>query len=139
MAVFKKNKQLVRILDANANRLKEALRVIEDVARFTRNHARLTRSTKSLRHEAQQALLAAPVSYREMLEARDSSRDVGRRSRIADKSKVKAIDILVSNFKRAEESARVLEEFFKLFSEKTSARFQKLRFKIYVIEKEIIR
>ncbi len=133
------SKAVLRILDANLNRLKEALRVIEETARLGKDHSKLTRDAKALRHEVQQIILTAPISYRALLSARDSIRDVGSRSRIRDKKKISWDDILVSNFKRAEESVRVLEELFKLCSERTSERFQRLRFKIYTLEKQLLR
>jgi thiamine-phosphate pyrophosphorylase len=132
------NKSILRILDANLNRLKEALRVIEEIARLGKNHGKLAAQAKLLRHQVQRIVLSAPMKYREFLVARNSAGDVGRSSRIRDKRKVSAWDILVSNFKRAEESVRVLEEFFKLFSEKTSKQFQSLRFKIYTFEKRFL-
>jgi len=133
------NKEIIRIIDANANRLKEALRVIEEVARFKKNHKRLTAGSKKIRHQVQKIFLNSRLPYEKMLEARNSEGDVGRSSRVKDKKTAKINDILVSNFKRAEESARVLEEFFKLVSEKDSKKFQTLRFKIYSLEKELIR
>ena len=42
-----------RILDANFNRAREALRVMEDYARFELNHTRLSSQAKQLRHLAQ--------------------------------------------------------------------------------------
>ena len=134
-----KKQSVFRIIDANLNRLKEALRVIEETARLGKNHSRLTRQAKALRHQVQAILLEAPVSYKTLLNARNSLKDVGQRSYIRDKGKISWNDILVSNFKRAEESARVLEELFKLFSDKTSKQFQVLRFKIYTLEKELLR
>lgn len=132
-------KSLHRIFDANFNRLKEALRVIEEVARFLKNQKKISAKAKALRHEVQKILIHSPLSYKKCLEARDSSGDVGRKMRVKDKKRIKYEDLMISNFKRAEESSRVLEEFFKLTSEKTSKKFQSLRFKIYSLEKEILK
>ena len=40
-----------RILDASANRAREALRVMEDAARFLLNDPQLTAALKRLRHD----------------------------------------------------------------------------------------
>ncbi|MCX5667705.1 MAG: hypothetical protein NTY34_05295 [Candidatus Omnitrophica bacterium] len=47
-------------------------------------------------------------------------------------------DIFSANIERTKESLRVLEEFFKLFDKGSSARFTKLRFKVYEIEKKAL-
>ena len=44
------NPKILRIIDANANRLREALRVCEDIARFILSDKRATQEFKSLRH-----------------------------------------------------------------------------------------
>jgi thiamine-phosphate pyrophosphorylase len=45
------NGPVLRILDANANRAREALRVIEDYARFALDDERVCGSLKQLRHD----------------------------------------------------------------------------------------
>src|SRR6059058_6219844 len=43
--------RVLRLLDANANRAREALRVVEDYARFVLDDAGLSEELKGLRHE----------------------------------------------------------------------------------------
>src|SRR5439155_6250129 len=64
-----------RILDANANRAREALRVLEDYCRFVLDDAFLSRELKMLRHEFAESL--ADVGPTLLLEARDTQHDVG--------------------------------------------------------------
>ena len=45
------NPAVLRILDANANRAREALRVVEDYARFVLDDAALSGELKQLRHD----------------------------------------------------------------------------------------
>ena len=45
------NPEVVRIIDANLNRAREALRVIEDHARFALDDADAAATTKRLRHD----------------------------------------------------------------------------------------
>jgi thiamine-phosphate pyrophosphorylase len=46
--------------------------------------------------------------------------------------------ILIANFKRAQESTRVLEEFTKLQSIETSENFKHIRYELYDLEKALI-
>jgi len=49
------NFALLRLLDANANRAREALRVLEDYARFVLNDPALSADLKSIRHTLAEA------------------------------------------------------------------------------------
>jgi thiamine-phosphate pyrophosphorylase len=70
---------LDRILDANFNRAREALRVLEDLFRFGTNDAAAQASLKRLRHRL--ASLERPLAAR-LLASRDSVHDVGRSSEL---------------------------------------------------------
>ncbi len=129
-------KPLLRILDANYNRAKEGIRVLEDITRFVIQDAALTSRWKRCRHDLTQAILRLPVSYRELVDARESSRDVGRQSFIRDKKKKSRWqDLFISNAKRSQEALRVLEELVKMIGPKYAANFQTLRFCLYDLEK----
>ncbi len=129
-------KPLLRILDANYNRAKEGIRVLEDIARFVIQDTGLTERWKRCRHDLTQSILSLPVSYRELVDARESSRDVGRQSFIPDKKKKSQWqDLFISNAKRSQEALRVLEELVKMIGPKYAANFQTLRFRLYDLEK----
>src|SRR5438477_5701669 len=64
-----------RILDAGANRAREAMRVLEDFVRFSLNDPFLSRQFKQLRHDLAEAF--ADVSPNSLLAARDTLADVG--------------------------------------------------------------
>ena len=68
--------QIARILDANANRAEEGLRVLEDCFRFGRDDPFLAGQLKQLRHALSEALEFLP--RQDCLLARDSQGDVGR-------------------------------------------------------------
>ena len=136
---LKIQKPLLRGMDANLNRAKEALRVLEDIARFFLQNKRLIADLKTLRHRLTQILLKFPASYRELLEARDSAGDIGQKSWIRDASKTDLSALWVSNMKRAQEALRVLEEFSKAVAAVQSPQFQKLRFSLYELEKKSFR
>lgn len=133
-----KNEKIYRVLDANANRAREALRVCEDITRFVLEKPPLTSIFKKIRHEITTVVLSLPTAYRAIVATRDSVTDCGRASVIVDKKKEAVEDIFIKNIKRAEEATRVLEEFAKLIDHEIAARFQKIRFTIYDIEKKTI-
>lgn len=129
------NQSVMRIVDANYNRAKEAIRVAEDIARFHLEDRRLTSRFKRLRHDLTKVLLAFKVSYRSLAEARNSKKDVGARSLIRDKERPRWRDLFLSNLKRAEEASRVLEELSKMMAPRKTSALQKIRFRLYELEK----
>ncbi len=116
----------LRLIDANLNRLKEGIRVVEEIARFIFNDANLSKKLKSIRHKARIPNLLEALNEREVIG------DVLRTPKEVDKPNLEAI--VIANFKRAEESARVLEEFAKL--DGTSELFKTIRYELYDLEKE---
>jgi len=124
--------ELFRVIDANINRLKEGIRVVEDVLRYKDNNKELSSKLKSLRHKAQ------IKETQQLLQHRDSINDVLRPSTKSEQNRSSLEDILTANFKRAEESARVLEELYKLENIKYSENFKTLRYELYNLEKEVM-
>lgn len=68
---------LHRIIDASANRAREALRVMEDIARFALNHPALISQLKSLRHDLQSALSQPLLDRALLLASRSVESDEG--------------------------------------------------------------
>jgi thiamine-phosphate pyrophosphorylase len=130
------DKYVYRIIDANLNRSREGLRVCEEIVRFGLSSPRLTKELKSVRHRIS---LIAKAHYKKtgsLSGARDSSGDVGRVSRRPSEMRRSGLaDIFTANAQRVKESLRVLEEFYKIFDKKISARFSRLRFRVYEIER----
>ncbi|OGS38850.1 MAG: hypothetical protein A2551_00120 [Elusimicrobia bacterium RIFOXYD2_FULL_34_30] len=127
------NKNVLRIIDANLNRAKEGLRVVEDFLRFIKEDEKLSLKIKGLRHSVDKI---SRQIYPKLVLSRDSQSDIFREKKESCKEDVKSV--VVSNIKRAEESLRVLEEFSKIISVDAGAKFKKIRFDIYKLEKEII-
>ena len=117
------------MIDANLNRLKEGLRVIEDICRYIHNDTILTPQIKELRHKLQ---LAYSI---ERLEHRDIDGDIQKSSTKSELTRGNLQDLVIANFSRAQESARVLEESFKLTELELSEVFKKIRYKLYALEK----
>ncbi|HFB53191.1 MAG TPA: thiamine-phosphate pyrophosphorylase [Sulfurimonas autotrophica] len=120
------------MLDANLNRLKEGIRVVEDIMRYRDNNKELSQKLKSLRHKAR------INETKELLKNRDSINDVLRPSTKSEQTRKDIKSILTANFKRAQESARVLEEIFKLEDVTQSENFKTIRYELYNLEKEIL-
>lgn len=127
-------KDIHRIIDANINRLKEGLRVCEEISRFILDNRKLSASFKRLRHNVEDALdkLPAPKS---LIKERNASGDVGRKLYCRELKRSGIADIFYANIQRAKEAARVLEEFSKLINRQAALRFKEVRYKIYEIEK----
>ncbi|MFH1761823.1 MAG: thiamine-phosphate pyrophosphorylase [bacterium] len=132
-------KDIKRIIDANLNRLREGLRVIEEVARFLNNNKKLAVNLKKLRHGILQCEKKFPWTYQDLLKARNSAGDFGRKRTFDIGKKENYQEILAGNFRRTQESARVLEEFSNLINDKTAGLFKTIRFQLYDFEKEIMR
>ena len=124
--------EIYRVVDANLNRLKEGIRVVEDIMRYRDNNKELSQKLKSLRHKAR------INETKELLKNRDSINDVLRPSTKSEQTRKDIKSILTANFKRAQESARVLEEIFKLEDVTQSENFKTIRYELYNLEKEIL-
>ena len=126
------NNQNLRLIDANLNRLREGIRVVEDIFRYIYNDKKTSTKLKNLRH------LSRIENYDEILSTRDVENDVLRESIKSEQNRDDLKSILIANFKRAQESSRVLEEFTKLSSIKDSENFKYIRYELYILEKALI-
>ncbi len=124
-------KSNLRLLDANLNRLREGIRVVEDIFRYIYNDKDISSKLKALRHKSRISL------YEELLNSRDIVNDVLKKSTPSEQTRENLESILIANFKRAQESSRVLEEFTKLISTQTSENFKSIRYELYDLEKAL--
>ena len=122
------NKNYLRLIDANLNRLREGIRVVEDIFRYVYNDKQTAIKLKELRH------LSRLENYIELLETRDIKNDVLRASIKSEQNREDLNSILIANFKRAQESSRVLEELTKLSSIEDSENFKYIRYELYNLE-----
>jgi hypothetical protein len=121
------------LLDANFNRVREALRVCEDLERFGRRAPAGSARLRALRHGVTAVLKRLP--RKELLGGRDIAADPGRAPHRHERFRKDADDIYFANLQRAKESLRVLEEVLKLLDPALSVRIKKLRFNVYDHEK----
>ena len=121
---------LYRVIDANLNRLKEGIRVIEDMARYSDNNKALSSQLKNLRH------LAKIDDIQALLHSRDAQNDVLRPTIASEMERSSIESIIIANYKRAQESSRVLEEIYKVVEPELSERFKHIRYELYTLEKK---
>ncbi len=138
----------LRIIDANANRAREALRVMEDAARFVLGDEVLCGRIKAARHGLAAAL--GEVGGADALAWRDTSGDVGTAVAGAGEYRREGIrDVVVAAGKRLSEALRSIEEYAKVIegarhgrgSEPTalgSRRVEALRYLGYDIERDLV-
>ncbi len=132
---------VLRILDANANRAREALRVMEEAARFLLDHTDLSTAFKSLRHD-----LASALATVDGLEAnRDTCGDVGTEIRTETEAhRTSVADVVIAAGKRLGEALRSIEEYGKTLGPQTlapdfSEKIEKLRYRGYELEQRLDR
>ncbi|MBN2512124.1 MAG: thiamine phosphate synthase [Sedimentisphaerales bacterium] len=129
-------KAVYRILDANFNRAREALRGMEEYCRFVLNNAALSGRVKALRHALCQA--AAQLEQGKLLCSRDSQNDVGKALRFDGQMKRLSLeDCFVASAKRITEALRAMAEVGQTISPSLYDAFERLRFDAYTLEKDI--
>ncbi len=121
--------KLLRLIDANLNRLKEGIRVIEDINRYLHDDKTLSSRLKHLRH------LATIENAIDLLASREIEKDVLKESVATELERTDIPSLLLANYKRAQEAARVLEEVFKLLDTEKSETFKTIRYELYELEK----
>jgi thiamine-phosphate pyrophosphorylase len=122
-----------RLIDANYNRLKEALRLLEDSARFIFDNKELSYAFKNLRHNLTTFYSSKRVKHRDIIN------DVSKSSTDSEMQRLDLKDLIEANFYRAFESSRVLEEAFKLTNPKHSAIAKEIRYKLYNLHKLVLK
>jgi len=122
---------LTRLLDANANRAREAMRVMEDAARFLLDDAGLSREIKTFRHDFAESL--RPLDM--LTFSRDTPGDVGTRSTTpGEQSRSAAADVAIAAGKRLSEALRAMEEYTKIINPDVAARMEQLRYRGYDLD-----
>lgn len=126
-----------RVLDAAANRAREALRVVEDYCRFVLDDAFLCSELKQVRHGLRDVF--EELSSALLLTARETQVDVGTTISTPSESERRGLrDVLQANLKRLQEALRSLEEFGKLHSADMGRRLEQLRYQSYTLEKALL-
>ncbi|MEM9568462.1 MAG: thiamine phosphate synthase [Cyanobacteria bacterium P01_E01_bin.34] len=120
---------IARILDANLDRSREGLRVIEDWFRFSAEHLSVAAECKDMRQRL--AFWHSP-RYRA---ARDTPGDPGTKLHHEREARRDSLtDLLLANFSRVQEALRVLEEYAKLDTPEMAADCKHMRYRMYALE-----
>lgn len=131
---------VLRILDANANRTREALRVMEEAARFILDDEILVANIKQLRHDFAHAITSCSACDN-MTAWRDTPGDVGTHiTTTAEQTRSSYADVAIAAGKRLSESLRAIEEYAKTLGQQGSVlagRIESIRYRGYQVEKEL--
>ncbi|HEY1784289.1 MAG TPA: thiamine phosphate synthase, partial [Pirellulales bacterium] len=126
----------LRVIDAAGNRAGEAVRVIEDYARFVLDDRHLAGECKSLRHALTAALSVFPAAQRHA--ARETRADVGTTLSLeTERHRAGLRAVVGANFKRLEQALRSLEEYSKPTSAAAAAALEQMRYRAYTLERAV--
>jgi len=132
-------KSTLRIIDANANRAREALRLLEDLARFSLDDATLSARAKSIRHGLTAALTAGIGPKAALVAERDTPGDVGTSISVSSElERASALELASVAGSRLGEALRAIEECLKLEAPALSAAIERLRYEAYELERQLL-
>lgn len=127
--------RILQIIDANQNRAREGLRIIEEVCRFMIQDGSLTTKVREIRHNVSD--LVDRFYGFNILKERDIDKDIGKGFVGTPYKENGYLGFIKANFSRVEEALRTIEEFSRLKSKDVAPYFKRLRFEIYGLEKEV--
>jgi thiamine-phosphate pyrophosphorylase len=129
------NAPLLRLLDASANRAREALRVVEDYTRFVLDDEGLTGELKQVRHGLADTLREV---LPEAILHRDTPGDVGTSISVESEGKRADVnEVLTAAGKRLGEALRAIEEYLKVVAPERAGAVESLRYRFYDIEQRV--
>jgi len=130
-------REIARILDANFNRAREALRVMEDYSRFVLDDPAGCEAAKRLRHDLAGCIGRLPAET--LLAGRDTPGDVGTAiSTDSERHRADAVDVVTAAAKRLPEALRCIEEYAKTIDPGVSATIESLRYRCYDLEQRLV-
>lgn len=139
---------VMRIIDANANRAREALRVMEEAARFVLGDGELVREIKGIRHGLREALEHMPAEAGTPVAWRDTPGDVGTGVKgSGEHNRAGIAEVAIAAGKRLSEALRAMEEFGKVLAGTNTpaeagppafaGRIERLRYRGYETERRL--
>jgi thiamine-phosphate pyrophosphorylase len=125
-----------RIIDANFNRAREAIRVIEEFCRFALNSGPLAARAKQMRHELCNCINKLDAAL--LICARDTLGDVGVGKTVTNQLQRNNLnDCLTAGCKRLTEALRALSEATQTVNTSMAQVIERLRYDAYTLEKDI--
>ena len=126
-----------RIIDANFNRAREAIRVVEEFCRFSLNSVPLTERARQIRHQLSAAI--GKLNAGRLISSRDTLGDVGLGKTVErqlERGNLK--DCFTAGCKRLTEALRVLAEMTQTQDLLVAETIENLRYAAYTLEKDIV-
>ncbi|MEW6492788.1 MAG: thiamine phosphate synthase [Cyanobacteriota bacterium] len=124
---------ICRILDANLDRAREGLRIIEEWCRFGLNSGSMANECKQMRQEL------ASWHTQEIRASRDTPGDPGTDlTHPREEQRTSIEELLQANLCRVEEALRVLEEYGKLYNPQMGVVFKQMRYRVYILESNLL-
>ncbi|MGB7440665.1 MAG: thiamine phosphate synthase [Coleofasciculaceae cyanobacterium] len=124
---------ICRILDANLDRAREGLRIIEEWCRFGLNNGQMAAECKDMRQEL------ARWHSQELRESRDTLADPGTSlTHPGEEQRINIEQLLQANLCRVQEALRVLEEYGKLYHPNMGMAFKQMRYQVYTLESQLL-
>jgi len=126
-----------RIIDANFNRAREALRVMEEYCRFGLNSGPLSERAKGLRHELCAAV--GGLDAGRLIAGRDTRGDVGVGQKVEGQHERATLkDCFTAAAKRLTEALRAMAEVTQTVDKSVAEAVERLRYEAYTLEKDIV-
>ncbi len=125
--------RIYQIIDANLDRAREGLRVLEDWARFGLGEEKYVKSIKNFRQILGKNHLEVYKQSRNHIE--DKCKGLTHQEQLNRKT---FEQIISSNSGRVQEALRVVEEFSRLHNHELSKIAAEIRYEIYTIEVELL-
>lgn len=131
------DREIYRILDANLNRAREGLRVVEEYLRFVKNDRKSTSKLKELRHGLRQII--DKLGHDKILSARKAGTDVGKDiPNPSSAEKTEPEIIALASMKRIQEALRAIEEYAVPIDMSAATIAGKMRFEVYQFEQNLL-
>lgn len=137
---------IARMMDANLNRAREGLRVMEDVARFVLDSGELCSACKELRHRLQEIAVQIAASNPGLdsgglLANRDTPGDVGTGIGTEQEYRRTTVgSVVMAAGGRCSEALRVIEESAKIASPSgdETREVERIRYAVYDLQRRIV-
>lgn len=127
----------LRIIDANLNRAREALRVLEDHTRFVAADPVATARIKSIRHRLRD--IASAIGEESLLTARAIETDVGTNIKTSTElARSDSSAVATAAFHRLTESLRSICEYAKVISSSAAQIAEELRYDAYALQQYVL-
>lgn len=136
MSLRKIDRAVYRIVDASLDRSAEGLRVVMDIVRFALDDKHASEELRLLRHRILALTRGIPLLDIRRLESRDSEADVGQPLGRGAAGRSLAESFL-ANIHRAQEAVRSLEETIRTFGASRADGYNRIRYRLYDLEKQI--